>query len=394
MAVNDTVSVARDSSNNAINVLANDSDPDGDALSITQVSSPAHGSAVIAGNQISYTPTPGFFGSDAFTYTIGDGHAGSASASVAITVTDIPNRPPVIASGGITVGATFNTPTTIDLLTNASDPDHDTLTVTAVGMPAHGTVTLTGNSATYTPAIGYSGSDSFNYTISDGRGGTVTGVVMLTVSPQSNRPPVANNDAASTAMDTAVTIPVLANDSDPDGDVLTVTLVGTPANGTATLNGNSVTYTPGQNFTGNDSFPYTISDGHGHSATATVTITVTPIPNRPPIANNDAASTAMDTAVTVPVLANDSDPDGDVLTVTSVGTPANGTATLNGNSLTYTPGPGFTGSDSFPYTISDGHGHSATATVTITVTPIINRPPVANNDAASTAMDTAVSIAV
>ena len=141
---------------------------------------------------------------------------------------------------------------------------------------------------------------------------------------------------------------MLANDSDPDGDVLTVTSVGTPANGTATLNGNSVTYTPSSGLHRQRQLPVHDQrrprpqrDGdchdHGHAD-----------PNRPPIANNDAASTAMDTPVTVPVLANDSDPDGDVLTVTSVGTPANGTATLNGNSVTYTPSPGFTGSDKFP----------------------------------------------
>ena len=193
-------------------------------------------------------------------------------------------------------------------------------------------------------------------------------------------------------MDTPVTVPVLANDSDPDGDVLTVTSVGTPANGTATLNGSSVTYTPNPGFTGSDSFPYTISDGHGNSATATVTITVTPDSESSADREQRCCdSTAMDTPVTVPVLANDSDPDGDVLTVTSVGTPANGTATLNGNSVTYTPSPVHR-QRRFPVhdqrrprpqrrrRPSRSRSH-----------PIPNRPPIANNDAASTAMDTPVT---
>ena len=127
IAVNDSASVVRDSTDNAINVLANDSDPDGDTLSVIQVSPPTHGSAGIAGNLVNYTPTPGFVGSDSFTYTISDGHGGNATASVAVTVTDLPNRPPL--AGAITASTVVNGTVTIDLLANASDPDNDPLTV-------------------------------------------------------------------------------------------------------------------------------------------------------------------------------------------------------------------------------------------------------------------------
>src|SRR5207248_361057 len=143
-----------------------------------------------------------------------------------------------------------------------------------------------------------------------------------------NEPPVADNDSGTTHA-SPITVDVLANDSDPDGDTLSVTSVGTPQHGTAADNGDgTVTYTPNAGTpAGTDGFSYAISDGHGGTSSATVTITST---NQPPVAVNDSAG-AHAGPVTVNVLANDSDPDGDALTVTSVGTPQHGTAVNNGN---------------------------------------------------------------
>ena len=177
------------------------------------------------------------------------------------------------------------------------------------------------------------------------------------VPPTGNRSPVAGDDTATTALDTAVTLSVLANDSDPDGDALTVTGTTTPAHGSATANANNtVTYTPAAGYSGPDSFSYTISDGHGGADTGLVSLTVSP-GNRPPSASNDTLTTSVDVPATVSVLANDTDPDGDALTVTGASTPANGTTVVNANgSITYTPAAGYVGTDSFTYTISDGRG--------------------------------------
>jgi hypothetical protein len=168
-----------------------------------------------------------------------------------------------------------------------------------------------------------------------------------------------------------VVIAVLANDSDPDGDPLTVTALTQPANGTAVLNPDgTVTYTPDPDFVGEDSFTYRASDGSLESAPATVTVTVSAPPpvNNPPLAGDDGASTTQGAAVVIAVLANDSDPDGDPLTVTALTQPANGTAVLNPDgTVTYTPDPDFVGEDSFTYRASDGSLESAPATVTVTV---------------------------
>ena len=125
-----------------------------------------------------------------------------------------------------------------------------------------------------------------------------------------NDPPVAVDDAISTNEDTAVTISVLANDTDADGDTLTVASVTQGSHGAVVNNGSNVRYTPSANFHGSDSFTYTISDGHGGTDTATVIVTIGSV-NDPPVAVDDAISTNEDTAVTISVLANDTDADGD-----------------------------------------------------------------------------------
>src|SRR5262249_12723845 len=129
-----------------------------------------------------------------------------------------------------------------------------------------------------------------------------------------NHVPVAVNDSASTPKNTPVSIPALANDSDPDGDPLSIVSVS-PTNGLASIAGTNVLFTPATNFTGIATMGYTITDGDGGTNVALITINVT---NRPPIAVNDAISTPFNTPVTIPVLANDSDPDGDPLTIVSV----------------------------------------------------------------------------
>jgi VCBS repeat-containing protein len=308
------------------------------------------------------------------------------------------NRPPVAVSDSYITDE--DTPLMIGapgVLSNDSDPDvGDTLTVTSLDTAGTlGTVTAWGldGSFTYNPSeqfeylgTGESSTDSFTYTVSDGNGGTDTAAVTITINgvydppvydqpvppvydrPE-NHPPVAGNDIATTAKVTSVTINVLGNDFDPDGDTLAVCSVSQASNGSVASNGNYVTYTPNSDFSGTDSFTYTICDGNGGTATATVTVTVTKV-NNPPEAVDDSDTTPQGTPVTINVLGNDSDPDGDTLTLDSVGPAGNGTVTSNGNDVTYTPSGNFVGSDSFTYTVSDGNGGTDTATVTIIVTAI------------------------
>ncbi|WP_417920850.1 Ig-like domain-containing protein, partial [Christiangramia marina] len=284
----------------------------------------------------------------------------------------------------------------INVLSNDFNPEDGELGIVSFTQPSNGTVNQNqDNTLSYSPIENFNGTDTFEYTVTNGNCGTDTATVTVTVGAE-NDAPIAVDDSASTIEDTPVDITVLDNDSDPDGDELTVTIseAQEPANGTVTIDENGVvTYTPDENFNGTDSFDYTISDGNGGTDTATVTVTVG-AENDAPIAVDDSASTIEDTPVDITVLDNDSDPDGDELTVTisEAQEPANGTVTIDENGVvTYTPDENFNGTDSFDYTISDGNGGTDTATVTVTV-GAENDAPIAVDDSASTIEDTPVEI--
>ncbi|MFZ5961526.1 Ig-like domain-containing protein [Thalassococcus sp. BH17M4-6] len=282
--------------------------------------------------------------------------------------------------------STSGEPVIAEVLDNDSDPDGDPLTVVAVGTPANGSATDNGDgTVTYTPNDGYTGPDSFTYTIEDGNGGSDTATVNVTVGDTppppppggDNTPPDAVDDSLTVAPGEAVVIPVLDNDTDADGDPLTVTELGDSAGGDAVLNGDgTVTYTPDDGFTGTDTFTYTIDDGNGGTDTATVTVTVEDDGgNTPPVANDDTADSDGDPVV-IPVLDNDTDAEDDPLTVTDVSDPDNGTATINDDgTVTYTPDDGFTGEDTITYTVDDGNGGTDTGTITVTVDPVSPPPP-------------------
>ena len=268
----------------------------------------------------------------------------------------------------------FNTPVTIAVLGNDTDPDlpNDSLHVTTVSQGSGGAVAINANgTVTYTPGATFSGVDSFQYGISDAAGLADTATVTVTVAaaPPANRNPVATNDSAVTNINTAVTVNVLANDSDADGDALTISGVSNVVNGTAVVNAaaSRVIFTPAAGAGGTGSFTYSVSDGQGGTASASVTVAIV---NRAPVAGADAAATTQGVAVTITnLLANDSDPDGDALSVTAVAQGTGGSVSLGAaNAVTFTPAAGFVGNAAFTYTVSDTRGASATGNVTVSVT--------------------------
>lgn len=294
--------------------------------------------------------------------------SGSYSASGSVTyVVDNPasNSAPVALDD--TAVTDSGTAVTISVLGNDSDPDGDNLAVTSLSGVANGSAKINNNgTVSFTPAATFSGTEVFSYNISDNKGGNASASVSVTVnaSVATNTAPVANNDSAATDMDTAVLIPVLANDSDPDGDTLTIVSTS-GVNGSVTVSSGVVSFTPTAGFTGVESFSYTVSDGNGHTASATVTVTVnaTANQNSAPVAVDDNATMTSVGSIVIAVLANDSDPEGDTLSISAVSNAAKGTVSVNSNgSLTYLPGKRFKNSDSFSYTITDGD-KTATATV-------------------------------
>jgi gliding motility-associated-like protein len=415
IAVNDTTSTNEDTPKTIV-VLSNDSDPDGaiNPNTVVVVSNPSNGSVVVNPNgTITYTPNPNFFGNDAFTYSVCDNGVPAPvlcdTATVFITINAV-NDPPIAVQDNATTNE--DTPVTIPILNNDTDPDGsiNTGSVTITLNPSHGTVVVNpGGTITYTPNPNYYGGDTLIYNVCDnGVPSPVlcdTAIVFINVVPV-NDPPIALNDTATTREDTPKMINVLNNDSDPDGALVVGSVVITmpPGHGSAVVNPNgTITYTPSPNYYGNDTLKYRVCD-NGVPApvlcdTAFVFITVTPV-NDPPIANDDFANTNEDTPVTIPVLANDTDPDGAInpTTVFIIRNPNHGTAIVNANgTVTYTPNANYYGSDSLVYRVCDNGVPSPvlcdTAVVYINVIPV-NDPPIANTDIVTTPEDTPITVSV
>ena len=268
-----------------IAVRSNDTDADGDSLTVTGVSQGAQGSVVIdaiTGNPV-YAPNSWFSGNDSFTYTISDGNGGSATASVTVTVQAAPagNQPPVAVADSISV-AEGSTATVLvggspSLLANDTDPDGDPLVAVLVTGPVHGTLALNANGTfSYTHNGSETTSDSFTYRASDGQamGNIVT--VSITVTPV-NDAPVAVADQLMVATDIPLSISfatLLANDTDADGVNLTITSVHAPVNGSLASQAGGVLFTPAAGYEGPARFLYTVSDEHGATSTATVNLSV------------------------------------------------------------------------------------------------------------------------
>ena len=303
----------------------------------------------------------------------------SDSATRTWQATPPPNVRPVAQA--VTVSTTRDVPVPVVLA--ATDADGDPVTYAVATPPQHGALSGTAPNLTYTPAAGYTGADSFTYTASDAGGASAPATVSITVAAPANRAPSATAQSVSTPEDTAV--PVVLSGTDPDGDVLTFAVGSQPAHGTMSGSGANLTYTPEANYSGPDSFTFTVNDGTVSSAPATVSITVTSV-NDGPSAIDDVSSTVGTAPVTVGVLVNDSDPDGGTLSVTANSSPANGSVLCGPSACTYTANDGFVGTDSFTYTVSDGQGGTATATVRVTVTaaPPVNVRPVAQDISIST----------
>ncbi|HTG35180.1 MAG TPA: Ig-like domain-containing protein [Thermoanaerobaculia bacterium] len=294
---------------------------------------------------------------------ISDGNGVPVNGHVHVIV----NGPPTANADTATVAE--DQAARIDVLANdVDDQSLGFLRVTSVTQGLHGAVAINADkTVSYTPVLNYNGTDSLTYTITDGYNLTSTATVTITVTPV-NDAPVAVADTAAVAEDGFVDAAVLGNESDPDGDTLTVTSVTQGAHGAAVIHPDgTVRYTPAADYNGSDSFTYTISDGNGGTAMATVTVAVAAVDDAP-VAVNDSAAVTAGGAATISVLANDTDIDGPSLSVTSVTQGAHGTVAINGGqTVTYTAGL-YIGVDSFTYTVSDGAGGTATATVTVNVT--------------------------
>ncbi|MBR1212311.1 choice-of-anchor I family protein [Bradyrhizobium sp. JYMT SZCCT0180] len=265
------------------------------------------------------------------------------------------------------------------ILGNDTDADLDTLAISAVSNALGGTVELVANGVKFTPAANFNGPASFEYTLSDGRGGSDTGKVSFSVTAVNDAPVAATPVAAQTDEDTQLVGQVGATDA--EGDTLTY-VVGTNAqHGTVSVNAQGqYTYAPALNFNGNDSFVIKVSDGIAPAVDVVVNVTVAPVNDAPTVTSPVAAATNEDTQLVGQIAA--SDVDGNALTY-QAGAAQHGTVSVNAQGqYTYTPDQNFNGSDSFIIKVSDGIAPAVDAVVNVAVASV-NDAPVTVNDVAT-----------
>jgi VCBS repeat-containing protein len=397
VATDDTATVTEDDPATTLDVLDNDSDPDGDPFVILSATQPANGSVVVApgGGDLTYQPNPDFCNdgspTDDFTYTI----TGGGTATVAVTVTCADDA--AVAVNDVSAVTEDDPATAIDVLDNDSDPEGDSFTITGVTQPAGGSVVITGGGTglTYQPDPDFCNdgtpTDDFTYTITGG----ATATVAVTVACVDDAAVAVDDVSAVAEDDPATAIDVLDNDSDPEGDSFTISGVTQPPGGAVVITGGGtgLTYQPDPDFcndgTPTDDFTYTITGGD----TATVAATVTCVDDAAVAVDDVSAVTEDDPATAIDVLDNDSDPEGDSFTISGVTQPPGGTVVITGGGagLTYQPDPNFCNdgvpTDDFTYTITGGD----TGLVAVTVV-CVNDPPVAGADAYLTVGNTELTV--
>lgn len=385
--VNDTATVAEDSGATTIDVLGNDTVNGSGSLSVVSVTQPASGGSVaVNSGVVTFTPSQDFNGTSTFTYRAGDNNGAQDTATVTVTVTPV-NDPPsgVDDTFDVVEGTSANR---LDVLANDSiDPDTgETLTVTAVTSNTAGatvTVTSDGSAVNYTPASGFTGTDTFTYTVSDS---LATDTVTVTVTVTSADPPPTavadsfdvNEDAAESSYD------ILQNDlQDVDNQTFTIDSVGTPnAGGSVRISSDGLTffYTPAANFNGTESVSYTIRDTGGGVSTGAIAFDVAAINDAPP-ALDDTIQLSRGSSASIVLRVEDLPANVDSgetltfsLTTAEQTTAQGGTAAISNGNLTYTPPSAtFTGTDTLTYSVSDGSGTNSGGTLTITVLDLTER---------------------
>ena len=257
-----------------------------------------------------------------------------------------------------------NQPIIINVLENDSDPEGDALTVISA-VANQGTVSINPDN-TLSYSANFVGSEIIRYTIQDTFGNTSQAFVFMEVL-LGNQAPIANMDQTMAILNKPTTINVLANDYDPDGDVLTV-VSAIASQGVVSINlDNTLSYTA--NFVGADVVVYFVKDTFGNSSQSAVLVNVIPNGNQAPIANNDQATVGRNQPITINVLANDFDLDGDTLVLTQASiSPDIGQVVINpDNTVTFTPNQGFIGQAEIQYAIADYASATAQATLTVDV---------------------------
>lgn len=378
-----------------IDVLKNDTDPDDDVLVIDSVDNPQNGEFIIEAGKIKFTPAFDFVGVATANYTVDDGHNGRSSAKISVYVEKTLNHPPVAINDSDLTN--INTPISVDVLKNDSDPEKDVITLTNVSVVNDsGVAEIRDQKLYFTPKQDFVGMAVVIYTITDTEDNVANAVAIIRV--VNNTAPIAIDDTENTRKNEVYTINVLANDSDPESDSLIIESVSDEKNGTFEIVANKIKFTPKTDFVGEARAKYTIFDGTNGRATANIIVTVSE--TIPPVAIDDVETVDFNQTIEIDVLANDSDPRNHELTIEAIADQTNGKFIIRDKKVIFTPNADFYGEATARYSVNNGNGGVASATITVNVSeppvppPAPNNPPVAKNDEKTTEKNSEIIIPV
>lgn len=388
ITMSDFATVDENSTNNTIDVQANDSDPDepADFLTTSIVQQPTNGSASLNGDNIDYTPTSNYFGLDTILYQVCDTGNLCEIDTIFLTVLSV-NQAPVAVSDFIAIDKNV-TNHFIDVQANDSDPDGpgDVLVTTILQGPLNGTANVVDNdSIDYTPTTAYFGMDTIVYQICDTSNLCASDTIFITINDINEGPTTMSDNLMVAKNSTSNFVNVQLNDSDPNGvgDSLVTAILEGPNNGVASvIDDDSISYEPTMNFIGADTIIYQVCDTANICASDTVFITIYDF-NEGPVAMADYIQIDKNTTNHfVNVQLNDSDPNGigDSLITSILIGPASGTAAvINDDSISYDPNMDFVGLDTIVYQVCDTASICAADTVFITVLDV-NEAPITQAD--------------
>jgi hypothetical protein len=368
-------------------VKTNDNDPQGHLQTITQQNITVNGKGTLvlqSNGTYQFTPVSGYYGPVEFPYTTCDNGTPVACASATLHILVAEMAPRAEADH---IGTVMNQAVSGNLKTNDSDPQGNSLVynVSPTVLPLHGSLSAinpTTGQFVYIPADGYTGVDSFQYTVCNSAAFCSSAWAYVSVVPPYhpggiNNPPIAQNDLSETFTNRPVVGNARNNDIEPERSPLVYSIVNNPQHGALVLNADGTyTYTPGTDYNGADVAKYQVCDTSGACTTALIEFIVRPDVNGAapdaPFAADDVLSTHVNVNVSGNVLLNDSYPTTGTVTVAALSTPSVGNLQLSANgSFIYIPDAGFVGTVSVPYSVCTNNGLCDVATLTIVVQKVL-----------------------
>lgn len=365
IVIDDVITVNED---NNISLVFSYTDGDGDTVVATEYQAPSNGNISINETTIIYTPALNFFGSDTFILSLSDGHGYTTNQTISVTIESI-NDEPIITIVSIIDDAVEDTQYNLEF--SFSDVDGDIVTASIHTEASHGSVSINGTMIIYTPDENYNGSDSFVITMTDNAGYSTTKTISLNIESVNDIPVITIDSTITIDEDNHISLTF--NIADVEDEALTLVLETNANNGEVTIDATYVTYTPSENFYGDDTFTLSVTDSNGAKVTKTIAVTITSINDIPIIEIVSIMTTDKNKNTSIEYIFSDA--DGDIVSA-SINTQAiHGIVSVDGTMITYVPNINYYGTDTFVISMTDSSGYETTKTIDVIIKNTTNTIP-------------------